>query len=134
MPRERANNPMTASVEMASAYASDICLKNRTTRSRYKGPQRQESIHTRENTNPTQKARLGQRARWAFVAQYGLSSHEESRLPADPGGESVGNYPSMEIYFFSGNCGFESFFGICSDRMPCSSLALISSSVISSPT
>ena len=30
--------------------------------------------------------------------------------------------------------GFASFFGICSDRTPCSNLALISSSVMSSPT
>ena len=63
-----------------------------------------------------------------------VSATEDGRLPTVIGGELSRDYPSIAMYFFSGSCGFVSFFGICSDRIPCSSLALISSSVTSSPT
>lgn len=42
--------------------------------------------------------------------------------------------PSMAIYFFSGTAFFASFFGKVSFSVPFSNFALISSSVISSPT
>ena len=43
-------------------------------------------------------------------------------------------YPSMEIVFFCSTAGFASFFGTKSFSRPCLNSALISSSVISSPT
>ena len=49
-------------------------------------------------------------------------------------GEVPGDQPSMEMNFFSGSFGVASFLGTCRVSTPCSSLALISSSVISSPT
>ena len=46
----------------------------------------------------------------------------------------VRTHPSMAMVFFSGSFAFASFFGMRSVSTPCSSFALISSSVISSPT
>ena len=43
-------------------------------------------------------------------------------------------YFNMAMVFFSGSFAFASFFGMRSVSTPCSSFALISSSVISSPT
>ena len=43
-------------------------------------------------------------------------------------------YPSIEIIFFCSTAGFASFFGTNSFSRPCLNSALISSSVISSPT
>lgn len=43
-------------------------------------------------------------------------------------------YPSIEIIFFCSTAGFASFFGTNSFSRPCLNSALMSSSVISSPT